>query len=669
MPKTVWFGLCMLLSLLTGCMGQSSNPEDTMNRYLDAWRKAQYEEMYDMLLVSSAKEVTKEDFVNRFRKIYEGIEARNIVITPLSVPEESDDKKTDSTRLYPYEIKMDTIAGMIQAKGKIQLEKDEGGEWRVHLTPSYIFPGMQDGDTVRVQTLQASRGEIKDRNGQGIAINGFVEMIGIVPGKLGEDAEKTKAALAERLGITQEAINRKLQASWVKDDLFVPIAYLSKNQASIDYSDLPGVLRKQEKARVYPLGEAAAHLSGYIREATAEEIAGRSDHLYGPGDLIGRAGSEQVYEDILRGRDGKRISIVDATGKTREVLAETAAVNGRDVRLTIDADLQISLYEAIREDAGTAVALHPKTGEILALVSSPAYDPNAFITGMSDEQWDAWNLNPDKPFLNRFTKLYSPGSTFKPITAAAGLELGVSYVEKAREIKGLRWSKDSSWGSYYVTRVKDSPKVNLREALLYSDNIYFAQEALEIGADAFLKETGKFLSNVNPNMTYPFPKASLSNHGIKNEIQLADSGYGQGEVVMTPLHLALAYTPFLNDGVLIPPVLDYQEGDAVGSSGISVISAGTAKLIQSMLADVVNHPGGTGYGAKIKGIELAGKTGTAELKNKKEQKGQENGWLVTFDTAESKLLLAMMVEGVEGRGGSGYVVKKARPVLEEYYRK
>lgn len=329
----------------------------------------------------------------------------------------------------------------------------------------------------------------------------------------------------------------------------------------------------------------------------------------------------------------------------------------------------MSLYEAIREDAGTAVALQPKTGEILALVSSPAYDPNAFITGMSDEQWDAWNLNPDKPFLNRFTKLYSPGSVFKPITTAAGLELGVSDVEKNRVIKGLRWSKDSSWGNYYVTRVKDSPKVNLREALLYSDNIYFAQEALEIGADAFLKETGKFLSNVNPNIKYPFPKASLSNHGIKNEIQLADSGYGQGEVVMTPLHLALAYTPFLNDGVLIPPVLEYQEGDAVGSSGINVISADTAKLIQSMLADVVNNPGGTGYGAKIKGIEIAGKTGTAELKNKKEQKGQENGWLVTFDTAESKLLIAMMVERVEGRGGSGYVVKKARPVLEEYYKK
>jgi len=657
----------MILSILTGCMGQTSNPEDTLNRYLDSWQKAQYEEMYEMLLASTTKEVTKEDFVNRFRKIYEGIEARNIVITPLSVPEESDNN-ADSTRLYPYEIKMDTIAGVIQAKGKLQLEKDEAGEWRVHMTPSYIFPGMQDGDTVRVQTLQASRGEIKDRNGQGIAINGFMEMIGIVPGKLGEDAEETKAVLAERLGMTQEAINRKLQASWVKDDLFVPIAYLGKNQANIDYSDLPGVLRRQEKARVYPLGEAAAHLSGYIREATAEEIAG-SDRHYGPGDLIGRAGSEQVYEDMLRGRDGKRISIVDSTGNTREVLAETAAVNGRDVRLTIDVDLQMSLYEAIREDAGTAVALQPKTGEILALVSSPAYDPNAFITGMSDEQWDAWNLNPDKPFLNRFTKLYSPGSTFKPITAAAGLELGVSYVEKAREIKGLRWSKDSSWGNYYVTRVKDSPKVNLREALLYSDNIYIAQEALEMGADAFLKETGKFLGNDNLNIKYPFPKASLSNHGIKNEIQLADSGYGQGEVVMTPLHLALAYTPFLNEGVLISPVLEYQEGEAVGSSGISVISADTAKLIQSMLADVVNNPGGTGYGARIKGIELAGKTGTAELKNKKEQKGQENGWLVTFDTAESKLLIAMMVERVEGRGGSGYVVKKARPVLEEYYKK
>lgn len=668
----LWIGLCLGLALLAaGCTKSEQQPEEVADTYMKHWQQEQFDDMYSLLSEESQAAMTQEDFVNRFKTIYEGIGTSNLSIEAVT-DTTGESESVDDRMIYLYEIKMDTVAGPIQASGEMEMVKEDNGEsspWRIVWNPSLIFPAMQDGDKVNVQTLKSARGEIVDRNGNGLAINGSIEVIGLIPGRMETDAEKTKAELSKRLGLSVEEIDRKLGAAWVKDDLFVPIANLNAEQAKMDYSDLKGVMRSKEPARVYPYAEAAAHLTGYIRQVTAKDISGQPERNYGPNDLIGKAGSEQVYEEVLRGIDGKRVSIVDSSGSVREVLAESNAIDGQEVRLTIDANLQTSIYQALMGDAGTAAAIHPKTGEILALASSPAYDPNAFITGLSQEQWESWNNDPDKPLMNRFTKLYSPGSVFKPFTASIGLELGISSPDKVKEIQGTRWSKDASWGSYYVTRVKDVPRVNLRDALVYSDNIYLAQEALEIGAEDFLKEAGRFGFGESLPIKYPFPKSSLANDGIKSDIQLADSGYGQGEVMMSPLHLALAYTPFINEGKLIQPVLDFQEENGAVTGSSQVLDPGTALLIKSMLADVVQDPMGTGRGASIPGIEIAGKTGTSELKSSKEEAGAENGWFVAFDTSESELLLAMMIENVEGRGGSGYVVNKGAPVLREFFGK
>ncbi|MEC0258740.1 penicillin-binding transpeptidase domain-containing protein [Paenibacillus lautus] len=672
--KWVWVFLCLSLVLIhTGCdRNQGPDPEEIAKRYVEWWEEGSYESMYDLLSHKSRQEMTKEEFITRFQTIYEGIGAADLTITPdftAKVTEET----TDERVFYPYDIQLETSAGRVQAKGSFELSKEDDEtegkslSWRIVWHPSLILPAMNDGDKVNVQTLPSSRGEILDRNGHGLAINGTMEVIGIVPGKLGDDREQILLELAERLGVSTEIIKRKLDAAWVKDDLFVPILNLNAQQSRMDYSDLAGVVKKNERARVYPYGAAAAHLTGYIRQVTKEDLTNAPEAQYGTNELIGKSGSEQVYNEVLRGRDGKRISIVDSSGKVKDIVAEKEAVDGQDIQLTIDAELQQSIFASFREDAGTAAAINPKTGEILALVNSPSYDPNAFIVGLSTEQWDEWNHNPDKPLLNRFTKLYAPGSVFKPITAAIGLKLGVTTPGKVREIHGLRWSKDPSWGNYYVTRVKEVPVLNLRDALVYSDNIYLAQEALEIGADPFLKEAVKFGFEEGLPLQFPFPKASLANEGIKSEIQLADSGYGQGEVLMSPLHLALAYTPFMNGGKLIQPVLDSSEQEIRPSETKEVLDSHTAEIIKSMLVDVVQDPKGSGHGADISDIELAGKTGTAELKISKAEKGQENGWFVAFDTTESKLLLAMMVEHVEGRGGSGYVVNKVAPILQKYY--
>ena len=661
--------IVIILIMFTGCKEKETLPEEVFDRYIGLWQQGQYEAMYKLVSKAAKEAIPAEAFAARYRSIYEGIGMSNLSVTALPQAGEPATDDGLSEKTFAYQLKMNTSAGPIDVEGAMRVARDqETGEWKVDWKPSLLFPSMEEGDKVTVRTLQSRRGEIYDRSGNGLAVNGSIEVIGIVPGELGEAREKTIAQLAKRLEIPESFIREKLAASWVKDNVFVPIVNATGDRARLDFSDLQGVTKRDKSARVYPYGEAAVHLTGYIRQVTAEDMEKHKDKNLESDDVIGKSGLEQIYDDRLRGKDGVHISIIAADGTVRETLAKVEPANGEDIRLTIDAGLQESMYRSLDGDAGTGAAIHPQTGEILALVSSPAYDPNLFIQGLSEEQWKSWNEDPKKPLLNRFTKLYAPGSVFKPITASIGLQLGVSSVDEVKTIEGLRWAKDGSWGSYYVKRVRDVPVEDLTDAIVNSDNIYLAQEALEMGAEDFSREAEKFGFGASLPIDYPFPKASLSNDGITNEILLADSSYGQGEVQMSPLHLALSYTPFINEGKLVAPVLELKkdkelQGEAQGER---VLTPDTAEAIHRMLLRVVDDPKGTGHGAYIPGRKIAGKTGTAELKRTKAESGQENGWFVVYDADGFDFLMAVMIEDVRDRGGSGYVVRKTAPVVKGY---
>ncbi|MBP1157324.1 MULTISPECIES: penicillin-binding transpeptidase domain-containing protein [unclassified Paenibacillus] len=667
--KNARFLFCMFLFLcvLTGCK-EKIQPEDVFTSYIGYWQHGQYEQMYE--LIKPAQDMmTKDEFVTRYHSIYEGIEMSNLSVTPVIHADEAGKDALD-IKTFPYQLKMDTAAGPIAIDGAMQIirNKETNQEWKVAWKESLLFPSMEKGDKVNVRTLKAERGDIYDRFGRKLAANGSIEVLGIVPGQLGDAKKEIIAKLAERIAVPESFIQQKLAASWVKDDAFVPIVNVTGDRGKLDFSDLQGVTKREKSARIYPYGEAAAHLTGYIRQVTSEDIEKHPEKRFGPTDVVGKAGMEMLYEDRLRGRDGIQITIVKAEGQVKETLAKVEPVNGENIHTTIDALLQDSIYRSLKADAGTGAAIHPRTGEILALVSSPAYDPNLFIQGLSSEQWNLWNEDPKKPLLNRFTKLYAPGSVFKPITASIGLKLGVSAVNEIKTITGLRWAKDESWGSYYVKRVRDVPVESLTDAIVNSDNIYLAQEAIEIGVDNFSKEAKKFGFGRPLPISYPFPQASLSNNGLTSEILLADSSYGQGEVAMSPLHLALSYTPFINGGELITPVLELMEGEEPRGKpwGEPVLAPETATAVNRMLLEVVENPKGTGHGSYVKGRRIAGKTGTAELKRSKEEKGQENGWFVAYDAERTDILMAVMIEDVQNRGGSAYVVRKTAPVLREY---
>lgn len=341
-------------------------------------------------------------------------------------------------------------------------------------------------------------------------------------------------------------------------------------------------------------------------------------------------------------------------------------VPGQTVTLSIDANLQKLVYEQMKKDAGSAAAIQPLTGEILALVSSPSYNPNTFVKGISGTQYKQLSEDPKKPFLNRFTKTFSPGSAFKMLTAAVTIDGGVLNPDEQKPIKGLRWTKDASWGSYYVTRVHDASPVNLQSALTNSDNIYFAQAALELGKDKFAEASAKFGINEKLPLPYAFDTSQLYNKQIANDIQLADSGYGQGEVTMTSLHIALTYSALVNQGNIIYPSLLKEDKGKEKYWKPSAMKPETAELLKKDLVEAVKDPRGVGHGAAVPGKLIAGKTGTAELKKSKGEEGQENGWFVGFDAADPQLLVSMMIEDVKGRGGSGYITSRVKAVFQQY---
>lgn len=669
----IWLMTIGGLILLTSC-AKGPTPGDAFQAYVADWEKQDFAAMYERLSVETKAELAAEDFIERYENIYSGIEVQHLKIKPTPLEELEVDES--GVVHIPFTLSMETLAGSIEFSHEATLiaEEESDGEmrWGVVWDESHIFPQLEPGDQVRAETKRAKRGEITDRHGSGIAINGTAVSIGIVPEKLGEDEEASKAELAEALGMSVSQIDDKLKAAWVKPDLFVPIATLPQDEEERTEAllEIPGVSKQDIPSRVYPYGEAAAHLTGYVREISEEELEELKDQGYREHDVLGKSGLEQQFEERLRGEDGGIIYTTSEDGEPKEVIAEKQPQDGETIQLTIDMVLQEALYKQFEHDSGTATAIHPKTGEVLALVNSPAYDPNLFVTGLSEEQWEKWNDDPEKPLLNRFAQAYSPGSAFKLITAAIGLKTETIMPKEERNISGMKWQADSSWGNYSIKRVTDPGKpVNLRDAFVYSDNIYFAQTALEIGEATFLQEAESFGFGEALPFHYPMEMSQIAgDSGIQNDIQLADTGYGQGEVAMSALHLALAYTPLVNEGNMLTPRLEKTDGEA--SAQVWHEQAMSVEAAEELLVDliqVVEHPQGTGRDAKLSGTTIAGKTGTAELKrSQEEQGGKENGWFVAFDVDDPSLLIAMMIEDVQDRGGSRYVVGKVKKVMEDF---
>ena len=661
MKKLIGILMLLIMIVLAGC-SKEPTPEQRFSDYIALWNQQKFASMYNYLSTDAKKRITKEQFTSRYEKLYEDLQIKDLKIDFKKPKQDSGDKEQPS---YSFAASMNTIAGPINFTQQARLQEEKRNDnknWYVDWNTGFIFPGLKEGDTVGISTVAPKRGEILDRNGNGLAVNGQVYEVGVVAGPLDE---AVISQLGPLLKMTPKQINNLLSASWVKQGQFVPLKKVSlddKERIS-QLIALEPVKTRKVAARVYPYGQAAAQLVGYVGAITADELEKLKEKGYTSGDVIGKRGLEQVLDERLRGTKGVKIVIKKkAAGAANVVLAEKPVVDGTDVKLTIDAELQKTVFAELDGEAGTAAAMNPVTGETLALVSSPSFDPNQVMLGLAAEEWQALRENPKQPLLTRFKQAYTPGSVMKPLTAAMGLENGAIVPSQAVPIIGKQWQKDTSWGNYFVTRVHAGTEpVNLEKALVYSDNIYFAQAALKIGKEKFVDGLKKF--GFEEDLDYPYPLEKSVTGTLDNDIALADSGYGQGQVQMSIVHLMAAYTPFVGaSGNMIKPILLADEAKSQVWKG-GVVPAANAAVIAADLRKVVSEASGTAHAAEMAGNPLSGKTGTAEMKQKQGEVGMENGWFIAYNPS---LMVAMMVENVQGRGGSQVPVKKVKNVFEKW---
>jgi penicillin-binding protein 3 len=675
----------LLVITLIGCSKEEEvkpTPEEAFEAYATLWEDGNYGMMYEYLSSELKQKMTKEEFIERNTTIYQEIDATNLSIKMIveEIAEEEqqelpEENELETEKLIEFEKSMETIAGDIYFRETVllKLEVGETGEdsqesWRLDWKQAMILPPLQEGDEVKVRTLlPTKRGEIVDRNGEALAVNGKILEFGIVPERLPEDEAKSTEDASKLLDMSVAEIENKLNQSWVKPGHFVPLKSISQGKQDLfnKLMSIPGITYREVDSRVYPLGEMAAHLTGYIGKITDKELESRKDLGYHANSYLGKAGLEAILEDQLRGEIGRVIYLENEAGEETVTIARKEPVDGPVIELTIDTKLQKSIFSQLQGETGTSVALHPITGEVLSLVSSPAYDPNDFVLGISSQKWQELNEDEAKPLLNRFTQTFTPGSTIKPITAAIAIDNGLDKTEK-RVINGLSWSKDTTWGGYRVSRVTDpNNDVDLRDALVYSDNIYFAQIAIELGKDKLEAGLKDFGFEERIPFEYGMAVSKVANETINSEIQLADTGYGQGELQISPLHLALLYTAFVNEGSIPTPTLFTNRTRAPWKENL--VDSENASYIMSALVDVIEDRRGTATKAKITGVPLAGKTGTTEHKMSQNGTGKETGWFVAMNTDSPELLVLMMIDDVQDRGGSGMVVPKVKKVFMESF--
>ncbi|WP_312497633.1 penicillin-binding transpeptidase domain-containing protein [Enterococcus sp.] len=615
----------------------------TLTTFVKALNENEFDALPQLMTENSLTDNAYDDaqLVEKYQAIYTGIGAENYTADDLTVTKSNNSQTYD----FSYTASMSTSLGELTAltyKGTISVD---GTDALIEWSPEMIFPSMSGQDKVSITVDTATRGEILDRNNQPLAENGTLYQLGIIPGELGTGDEKTAniKAIAEQFNVTEETINTALSQSWVQDDYFVPLTIVDNT------ADLPtGASIQETTGRRYPLGEAAAQLIGYLGNVTAEDI--ENNPSLSSNSQIGRAGLEAAYDDTLRGENGGQITITDEEGTEKEVLLAKDRQDGADIQLTIDQEAQQIAFDALDGQAGATVVTEPKSGDLLVLASSPSYDPNLMTNGISQEAYEAYENDEKLPFISRFTTAYAPGSTFKTITSAIGLENSTIDPEQSMDISGLKWQKDSSWGDYYVTRVTEVASVNLQQALVYSDNIYMAQQTLAMGEDAFREGLSSLIFGEDLDLPFSMNAAQISNEDTFNsEILLADTGYGQGELLMNPIQQATTYSVFANQGKLVYPklLLDAETKDK------EVFKSDTIAQINDDLQAVVSDANGTAHTLASLGIPLAAKTGTAEIKDTQDEQGQENSFLFAFDSEDQGyLLLSMLDDREEGQSAT-----------------
>lgn len=373
-----------------------------------------------------------------------------------------------------------------------------------------------------------------------------------------------------------------------------------------------GLIVKKISTRLYPYGKALAPLVGYVSQVTQEDLAEAPAGTLAMGEVLGRTGMEKTYEKDLRGEPGLVLKI---TGAYEQTLLETPPKDGRDLTLTVDAALQDRLYHELEPYAASLVLREVQGGAIKALVSTPSFDPYSFSVGIGQAAYDALLHDPKRPLVAKFLENTVPGSSQKVLTAMAALRAKLWAQDDTMDINENTWQADSTWGDYYVRRFdKDvNGSFDLKKALVHSDNIFFARLSLKMGVDPFLEGMKKLGYGASPITDFPATPSMVMPNGFElYPILLGDSGYGQGAITMSPIHLANVYAALADpEGRLLQAhLLKETEPAPMAPQDYQALGKEDQEYLQEALASVVTES----YPFVNRGpVLMAGKSGTAEL--------------------------------------------------------
>jgi len=558
--------------------------------------------------------------------------------------------------------------------------------WYLQVLEGGRFQEASDKNRIRVRPIAAPRGILFDRKGLPLVDNRPAFTLSLIPRELERDPVKRDATLGRVAALLQIPFAELQEAvTKVSPDSILPVR-VRRGLSMDDVArveewklELPGVIVEVEPQRAYPNSRFAAHLLGFVREANDEQL---KQGRYRRGDMVGQSGLERLLDEFLRGKDGGERIEVDAMGRQMRMIQSTEPHPGAQVVTTIDRRIQEAAEKAMEGHAGAVVVMDPRNGDVLAMVSTPAFEIDRFTGTIDRNAWLRVIQDPEHPLLNRtIQSQYAPGSVFKIVVAAAGLQEGTIVPTDRTHCTGEfhlgEWTfKDWKAGGH--------GSVDLLAAIRESCNVFFYEKGLKVGGPVIAKYASAFGLGEATQIDLPgerlglIPQPKLRRDkrvGGWHAGETVNMSIGQGAVLVTPMQIARFMSAVANGGVLWKPRLvqriERPEKGVVWSDGGSVtghveLSPMVWAFLRQSLWSAVNE-GGTGAGARIAGLDIAGKTGTAQIIAKsKAEKGQDHAWFASFaPVGEPEAVVVVLVE----RGGKGGQVAApiARKVLNAIF--
>jgi penicillin-binding protein 2 len=506
------------------------------------------------------------------------------------------------------------------------------GMWRLQILGAESYRVLADANRIRKDPVRAPRGKIFDREGR-ILVDNYPSVSCYLLREQVKDLNVDVPLIARGLDLPVDQVQatiRRYAASPKYESIPLKQDITPDEEAFIEAhrNELPELETRDEQRRLYPRDGFAAHVIGYVGEVSEEDLNSSKFDFYEPGDVVGKSGVEQTYDSLLRGTDGSRDVIVNSHGKEVGQLGQVLAIPGQDLRLTIDLDLQRVAEQAMEGKNGALVAMDPHTGEILAMVSRPTFDPNQFAVRLTRSYWNQIINDPNHPLMNKTIQAQlAPGSTFKVIMTLAGLQENV-----AQDLR-VNCAGGATFYGHFFGCDKHHGSVDIHNALPYSCDTYYYTLANKLGIDTIARYGNEVGIGVKTGVDLPDEAAGVmpseawkmkTQHEKYYAGETISVGIGQGATEVTPLQLARAIGGIASGGVLRRPHLVFDDEltrdqqDAVqssfpGSGDKTVpLTSENWQIITDDLANVMG-PGGTGAAVRLEGIDFAGKTGTAQI--------------------------------------------------------